>query len=133
VGSIASSDRNGTRVPGEGVGDGCSLRGLWDEALRCDGERRQLPGHQGVHGGDGDDEKTYGRSPKIDNTCASCAKALREVVTKTANEIVERHRPAVEALRAEVKAQRERQAKFERDKAQFERDWAEKQRTMEER
>jgi hypothetical protein len=84
-------------------------------------------------GWDGDDEKAYGRGPRIQHTCASCAGVLREAVTKAANEIVERHRPAIEVLRAEVKAARERQAKFERDKAQFEREWAEKQRAGEER
>lgn len=91
------------------------------DAGENDGSFQIGPGFNGWNVREGE---THAR---IEDTCGSCAKALREAVTKTANEIAAKHRVSIDKLRNEIKAAREHTAKVKKEKADFEREWAARQ------
>jgi hypothetical protein len=67
---------------------------------------------------------------RIEDTCMSCARILRRVVTETAREIATKNKERVEALKKEMREYRERQARIDAEKATFEKEWAERRRQL---
>lgn len=67
-----------------------------------------------------------GWSPKVSDTCESCARILSEAITKAANKIVLKNRKAVDALQKDVETENARAERVKKEKAEFEREWAER-------
>lgn len=60
---------------------------------------------------------------EIRDTCDQCCRALAEAVTRAANTISAKHRPAINKLRTEIQIQRDREEDHRKKEEEFRRAW----------
>ena len=71
-----------------------------------------------------------GPETKINDTCESCERELRAVITVAANSIVQRNRQSVEKRRAENASRLAAEEAAKQRRTAFEQEWAQRERSI---